>query len=97
MVWGRRPAGAVKSPISIVSASDDNYAMPLAVTVRSAIDRLAPDQPLNVYILDGGLSWHSKRRLLKSWKAPLVNVQWLSPPIAKIAELMKSRQPAERT
>jgi lipopolysaccharide biosynthesis glycosyltransferase len=87
MAWGRKQASVTKTPISIVSASDDNYAMPLAVTVKSAIDRLAPDQPLNVYILEGGLSWNSKRRLLKSWKAPLVKVQWLAPPIAKIADL----------
>jgi lipopolysaccharide biosynthesis glycosyltransferase len=83
-LWSKPPAG---DPISIVSASDDNYAMPLAVTVRSAIDHLAPGQPLNVYILDGGLSDSSKQRLARSWKARHVSVQWLQPPVEKIADL----------
>ena len=43
-------------PISVVSAADDNYALPLAVTIRSLIDRLPTTQPLHVHILDGGLS-----------------------------------------
>src|SRR5207302_5181162 len=56
-------------PISIVSAADDNYAMPLAVTIRSVIDSLPKHQPLAVNILDGGLTDESKRRLARSWSA----------------------------
>jgi len=78
------PAGG---PISIVSAADDNYAMPLAVTVRSAIDCLAPSQPLNVYILNGGLTPESQRRLEQSWRSPDVTVNWLEPPVEQIADL----------
>jgi lipopolysaccharide biosynthesis glycosyltransferase len=64
----------------VVSAADDAYAMPLAVTIRSAIDRLTPGQPLSLYVFDGGLSENSKRRLLASWSAANVAVHWLQPP-----------------
>ena len=74
-------------PITVVSAADDNYAMPLAVTIRSAIDHLAPGRRLNVCILNGGLTSASQERLLRSWSDPRVSVQWLDPPVEKIADL----------
>jgi len=82
-----RLAACREQPISIVSAADDKYALPLAVTIRSAIDSVGRNQRVDVYILDGGLSNDSKARLLRSWQAPNVNVSWLSPPIAQIADL----------
>src|SRR4029079_19594827 len=39
--------------ITRVSAFDDGYAMPLAVTIRSVLDHLAGDRCLRLYILDG--------------------------------------------
>jgi lipopolysaccharide biosynthesis glycosyltransferase len=80
-------AGSPADSISIVAASDDNYALPLAVTIRSAIDRFAPGRRLCVNILDGGLSDETKQRLLRSWAAPQVTVNWLAPPIELIADL----------
>src|SRR5438034_6435905 len=74
-------------PISIVSAADDNYAMPLAVTIRSVIDSLHKHQPLAVNILDGGLTDESKRRLARSWSARNISIAWLSPPVEQIADL----------
>jgi len=52
--------------ITLVSASDDSYAMPLAVTIRSALDHLASGRRLRLYVVDGGLSEANKARLLKS-------------------------------
>jgi lipopolysaccharide biosynthesis glycosyltransferase len=83
----RAVAGRPKEPISVISASDDNYAMPLAVTIRSVIDHLRQDQNLLVSILDGGLTDSSKDRLLQSWRAPNVSVRFLQPPIDQIADL----------
>jgi len=68
MFFSRKALATTAEPISIVSAADDNYAMPLGVTIRSAIDHLQPGQPLNVYILDGGLTEASQQRLRKSWR-----------------------------
>ena len=87
MVFGRQRVPAASGPISIVSAADDNYAMPLAVTIRSAIDHLQPGQPLHVHILNGGLSAESQQRLEQSWQAPHVSVQFLQPPVEQIADL----------
>jgi lipopolysaccharide biosynthesis glycosyltransferase len=74
-------------PVWLVSAADDNYAMPLAVTIRSAIDHFPSGRQLHVAILDGGLTLESKERLLRSWNAPGVSVHWLEPPVAQIADL----------
>lgn len=71
----------------MVAAADDAYAMPLAVTIRSAIERLAPGRRLEVNILDGGLSATSKQRLLRSWSAANVSVAFHAPPIEQIADL----------
>lgn len=79
--------GLRAEPISVVSAADDNYALPLAVTIRSVIDHLEPGQQLSVSILDGGLTDASKDRLVRSWKAPHVSVQFLCPPLSQIADL----------
>jgi lipopolysaccharide biosynthesis glycosyltransferase len=65
-----------QSPVVAVAA-DEAYAMPLAVTVRSMLEQLrAPS--LTVYVLDGGLSVESKRRLARSWESDRLTVQWVS-------------------
>src|SRR5262245_51600848 len=87
MLFRRQPIALGADPISVVSAADDNYAMPLAVTIRSAIDHLRPGQRLHVHILDGGLTDASKRRLERSWRARHVTVQFLKPPVEQIADL----------
>lgn len=70
--------------ISIVSAADDKYAMPLGVTIRSAIDHLGSEQAVNIYILDGGLSRQSKARLGRSWRDPRTTITWLSPDLNQV-------------
>jgi lipopolysaccharide biosynthesis glycosyltransferase len=87
MFFRRKTPPATGEPISVVSAADDNYAMPLAVTIRSAIDHLGPGQRLNVYILDGGLSSATRHRLLQSWQAPHVATKFLQPPVEQVADL----------
>ena len=42
--------------IVLVTAADDGYAVPLAVTIRSALDRLALGRRMRLFILDGGLA-----------------------------------------
>lgn len=62
---------------TVVLAADDRFAMPLAATVRSALDHLSPDVTLRMVILDGGISPDSKQRLLRSWPAGRFSVQWI--------------------
>lgn len=65
-----------RDPI-VVLAADDNFAMPLAATVRSALDNLAPDRTLRIYMLDGGILDATKERLLRSWPEGRYQIEWL--------------------
>lgn len=77
----------VDAPLVIVTAADDAYALPLAVTIRSALDHLPAAQPLDLYVFDGGLTPLSKQRLLSSWSRPGLTVHWLAPPLSEILQL----------
>jgi lipopolysaccharide biosynthesis glycosyltransferase len=65
-----------RDPI-VVLASDDRFAMPLAATVRSALDNLSGDVKLRMYVLDGGLKERTKQRLARSWPAGRFEVEWI--------------------
>lgn len=72
----RSSAAQDRDPI-VVLAADENFAMPLAATVRSALDNLAPDRMLRLYILDGGMSGATRERLLRSWPEGRYHVEWI--------------------
>jgi lipopolysaccharide biosynthesis glycosyltransferase len=78
--------------ITVVSATDDGYAMPLAVTIRSALNHLATDRRLRLYVLDGGLSTANKARLLKSWDDPRITVEWVAADMSLVGDLYISEQ-----
>jgi lipopolysaccharide biosynthesis glycosyltransferase len=85
------PAPRGKQPnVIVVSASDNGYAMPLAVTIRSALANLAPNRCLQLYILDGGIDDTNRRRLLESWRDPRLTVQFIRPEMAMVQGLMVS-------
>lgn len=73
--------------IVVVSGCDDGYAMPLAVTIRSALDRLSPGRRMRLFILDGGLSDENKARLAESWSDPRLTLQWLRPDVDLVRDL----------
>jgi lipopolysaccharide biosynthesis glycosyltransferase len=79
------PRGA--GEIVVVSGADNGYAMPLAVTMRSALDRLAPNQRMRLFILDGELTDENKRRLEDSWRDPRLTLEWLRPDIDLVRDL----------
>ena len=76
--------------IVVVSAADDGYAMPLALTVRSALDHLVPERRMQLFVLDGGLSERSKTRLLMSWNDQRLTVDWIRPDMAMVRDLLVS-------
>ena len=84
---GQRPPVRSNSDIVLVSAADDGYAMPLAVTIRSALDSLGRDRQVQLYILDGGLSEESRTRLLRSWNDPRLAVEWVRPDLNQVGDL----------
>jgi lipopolysaccharide biosynthesis glycosyltransferase len=62
--------------IAVVLASDDNYAMPLAVTAGSILKNLSRDKYLKLFILDGGVSKKNKSKILSSLDLKRCSVTW---------------------
>ena len=79
-----------KEDVVVVSASDNGYAMPLAVTIRSALANFSPDRRMQLFVLDGGIDEANKRRLLESWKDPRLTVQFVKPDMSLVQGLMVS-------
>jgi lipopolysaccharide biosynthesis glycosyltransferase len=70
------PAPA-RDEVVLVTSADDAYALPLAVMVRSALDRLDPARRLRLFVLDGGVTVRSRARVLRSWDARRVATTWV--------------------
>ena len=68
------------SPITIVSAADDKFAMPLAVTLYSALANHAGPEPLHFYVIDGGISKEKKRHMARILDARTTHLTWLPAP-----------------
>ncbi len=63
-------------PVAVL-AVDEQFAMPLAATIRSALDNLAQPRKLRIYVLDGGLSDATKDRLIRSWPKDRYQIAWV--------------------
>src|SRR5712692_5862686 len=65
----------------IVTAADDRFSLPLAVTLYSALANLVGVQAVSIYIIDGGISEENKRKLIEvlSVKHVDVHVTWIRP------------------
>jgi lipopolysaccharide biosynthesis glycosyltransferase len=67
-------------PIVLVCAADDNYAMPLAVTLRSALENLGDGRTLSIFIIDGGIQAEKKQKIAQSIQSDKVTaLTWLNP------------------
>ncbi|MBU7585837.1 MAG: glycosyltransferase family 8 protein [Nostoc sp. TH1S01] len=66
-----------QQPIVLVCAADNNYAMPLAVTVRSALANLHPDHRIALFILDGGISDTNKHKITQSLDSKQIDISWI--------------------
>ena len=53
--WGRRRPNRPLRMV-IVTAADDKFALPLGVTLYSALANLADTKSASLYIIDGGIS-----------------------------------------
>ncbi|MBW4632567.1 MAG: glycosyltransferase family 8 protein [Iphinoe sp. HA4291-MV1] len=74
-----------QNPLVVVCGSDDNYAMPLAVTLYSALVHLERGCTIYIYIIDGGITHKSKERLQRVLDFEHIDVQlkWVTPPDLK--------------
>jgi|UPI00035DC8BF lipopolysaccharide biosynthesis glycosyltransferase len=75
-------AAPPQKPLVVVCGSDDNYALPLAITLYSALHHLDSGSKIYLYILDGGISQKSKQRLQRvlDFKNIDINLHWVVPP-----------------
>jgi lipopolysaccharide biosynthesis glycosyltransferase len=64
-------------PIILVCAADNNYAMPLAVMVRSALANLKSNRKIALFILDGGISKSNKNKIIKSLQSAQIDISWI--------------------
>lgn len=70
-------SGLPEPDITVVLAADARFALPLAVAVQSLIDNLGPGRRLRLFLIDGGLSEESRRRMARAWGSESVEVQWI--------------------
>lgn len=83
---------STRDSIVVVCAADNNYAMPLAVTVRSAIENLKGERKLILFIVDGGIKKQNKRKILKSLPSDKCQVNWIADPAEQLGKVGASRQ-----
>ena len=72
--------GTEIEPIVVVCSADDNYAMQVAVTGCSVIANLEGDSKMVLFIIDGGIKDHNKRKILTSLKSEKCEVRFLPIP-----------------
>ncbi|HEY9635127.1 MAG TPA: glycosyltransferase family 8 protein [Coleofasciculaceae cyanobacterium] len=78
-------------PIALVCAADENYAVPLAVTLHSALVNLKNKPKIALFIIDGGISQRSQRRILQSIDPDQVDISWVQPNKALVENLKVER------
>ncbi len=65
--------------IFVACAADDAFAMPLAVTLRSALDTLSEPHALEAWVLDGGIGAANRERLERSLASPRLELRFVAP------------------
>lgn len=76
------------SPANIVVATDERFAMPLAVTLRSLLETADPGGRIRLFILDGGLTDETRQRLVQSCAdSRIVEICWLPIDATTVGEL----------
>ena len=80
---------SASNSLFIVVGSDDRYAMPLAVTIYSALRRLPADAKPVVMVVNGGITTPNQDRVerVASGAHAAATVQWTDPPTEKFAGL----------
>jgi len=75
-------------PLLLVCGADENYVLPLTVTLYSALLNL-DEGPVRLYIADGGIQPESKRRLqsVVDSSPPQVDLRWATVDMSTVADL----------
>jgi lipopolysaccharide biosynthesis glycosyltransferase len=75
---------ALPKMLYLACAADDFYAMPLGVTVYSALANLSRDCQITLFVLDGGIRKPNKLKLTASLDPARVTIHWLHPSVEQI-------------
>jgi lipopolysaccharide biosynthesis glycosyltransferase len=81
----------MNEPLVIVAGTDNNYAIPLAVTLCSAISNLKNQLQIHIFIIDGGINRVNQQKIDKSLKAENIQVTWAKPNDAKLGKMLISQ------
>jgi lipopolysaccharide biosynthesis glycosyltransferase len=86
---------ASNEPIVVVCAADNNYAMPLAVTMRSALENLKGNGKIIFYIIDGGITNLNKQKILSSLILSRCEVKFVSISDSLLRDIYEAHKPLE--
>jgi lipopolysaccharide biosynthesis glycosyltransferase len=90
-----RTVAKSNEPIVVVLAADNNYAMPLAVTIRSVIENLKGKCNIIFYVIDGGITDINKQKILKSLSPEKCEVRFIQISDALIEEIAEAHKPMD--
>ena len=84
------------TPIVLVLGADENFAMPLAVTLYTMLYHLSPDRDIDLHVMDAGITEASRTRLeeLVRRTHDRAVLHWVYPDLAKVEGInveLKSR------
>lgn len=78
---------SISKRIALASGCDENYAVALAVTVRSALNHLGSDRAIDLYLLDGGIKPQTIERLKMGWNDPRLCVHVVKVDMDQLTDL----------
>lgn len=82
-------------PLVLVCGADDGFAMPLAVTLYSALANYRGSLPVKLYIIDGGIHAANRKRVDRILGELGAVAEWLAPDWTRVEHLTVSeRYPA---
>jgi lipopolysaccharide biosynthesis glycosyltransferase len=77
--------------IVVVCAADNLYAMPLAVAARSALENLDQQWQMLLFVIDGGISYTNKQKIIESLDSKRCRVQFVSKPDSLLGDVQVLR------
>ena len=77
--------------LNLIASSDENYAMPLCVMIRSALENLRKGVKVNLYVLQDGIAAETKKRIESSWQPYPITTRWISPDKGNILGKVQER------
>lgn len=67
----------IETPVHVVLAADNNFAMPMAVTIQSILDNSSTHTHYFIHILDGGIAKKSRLKILNSLASERCQINWI--------------------